>query len=69
VRFEEIVDYFSNAFEREAGTASFDSCFEGEVGEVYEFTAWLVLGNVSWVEGLKEITRGLRLRLRGKSSN
>ena len=44
MRFEEIVDCFSNAFERKAGTASFDSCFEGEVGEVYEFAALLVLG-------------------------
>ena len=44
MRFEEIVDCFSNAFERKARIASFDTCFEGEVGEVYEFAALLVLG-------------------------
>ena len=44
VRFEEIVDSLSNAFERKAGSANFDTCFEGEVSEVYEFATLLVFG-------------------------
>ena len=62
------MDCFSDAFEQKAGTTSFDTCFEGEVGEVNEFVALLVLGKyVSWIERLKEIARGVRLRRRGKS--
>ena len=43
MRFEEIVDCLSDAFERKVGTSSFDTCFEGKVSEVYEFATLLVL--------------------------
>ena len=43
MRLEEIVDCLSDAFERKVGTASFETCFEAKVSDVYEFATLLVL--------------------------